>query len=134
MVQKIDQLTSDIDIGKEEPGDTFRWCPSETMDIKVASSQEVHYDEPSIKTPTPSRAPPAYPIRDQGLHEVDPKLDSTQETLTSQTSGINSKRRSQKPPPYPYASTMGRVNLKAKDKSQKTPPYPFRRRLLSTIV
>ncbi|XP_068072500.1 uncharacterized protein [Danio rerio] len=132
VVQKIDLLTSDIDIGQEEPGDTFRRSPSGRMDIKVASSQGVH-DEPALKKPTPSRAPPAYPVRDQGLREVDPKLDSTQEMLPSQTSGINSKRRSQKPPPYPYAST-GRVNPKAKDKSQKTPPYPFRRRLLSTIV
>lgn len=119
MVQKIDLLTADIDICKEEQGDTFRG----KMDTEVASSQ-------GVKTPTPSVSPPPYPTGDQELHGQ--KLESTQETVTSpqHTSG----RRSKKPPPYPYARTVGRVNPKAKDKGQKTPPYPIKRTLLSTIV
>ncbi|XP_043078621.1 uncharacterized protein LOC122327369 isoform X1 [Puntigrus tetrazona] len=135
VVQKIDFLTSDIDIGNEEPGDPFK-CQSGRIDTKVASSQEVCSDKSSFKTPTPSVAPPAYPIKDQGLHDVGQRRESIQELVISQrnTSGTSSRRKSQKPPPYPYASTMGRVNLKARDKGQKTPPYPFRRRLLSTIV
>ncbi|XP_077082109.1 uncharacterized protein LOC143735755 [Siphateles boraxobius] len=115
VVQKIDLLTADIDICKEEQGDAFRG----KMDREVASSQ-------GVKTPTPSVSPPPYPTGD--LHEAGQKM----ETVNSQqhTSG----RRSKKPPPYPYASTMGRANPKAKNKGQKTPPYPFKRTLLSTIV
>lgn len=133
VVQKIDLLTADIDMGKE---DTFRGCQSGKIDTEVASSQGVRSDKPSLKTPTPSVSPPPYPIRDQGLHEAGQKLEPNQKMLNSQrhTSGTASRRRSQKPPPYPYASTMARVNPKAKDKGQKTPPYPFKRRLLSTIV
>lgn len=126
MVQKIDLLTADIDMGNEEPGDTFKG----RIDTRVASSQGVCSDKSSLKTP------PAYPIKDQGLHDADRKRESTQELVLSQrdTSGTASRGRSQKPPPYPYASTKGRVNPKAKDKGQKTPPYPFRRKLLLTIV
>lgn len=132
MVQKIDLLTADIDMGKEEPGDRGRH--SGTKDAEVVSSQGVCSDKPSFKTPTPSVSPPPYPIRDQGLDEASQKLESNQKMVNSQrhTSRAASGRRSQKPPPYPYASTMGRVNPKAKGK--KTPPYPFKRRLLSTIV
>ncbi|XP_067252836.1 uncharacterized protein [Chanodichthys erythropterus] len=132
VVQKIDLLTADIDMGNEEPGDTFRGRQSGKMDTEVASSQGVR-SKPSFKT---SVSPPPYPIRDQGLHEAGQKLEPNQKMLNSQrqTSGTASGRRSQKPPPYPYASTMARVNPKAKDKGQKTPPYPFKRRLLSTIV
>ncbi|XP_016355131.1 uncharacterized protein LOC107698598 [Sinocyclocheilus anshuiensis] len=136
VVQKIDLLTADIDMGNEEPGDTFKGCHSGRIDTKVASSQGVCSDKSSLKTPTSSVAPPAYPIKDQGLHDAGQKRESAQELVISQrdTSGIASRHRSQKPPPYPYASTTGRVNPKAKDKGQKTPPYPFRRKLLSTIV
>ncbi|XP_073700160.1 uncharacterized protein [Garra rufa] len=125
VVQKIDLLTADIDVG-----DTFKGCHSGRKDIEVASSQGVCSD----KSPTSSVAPPAYPIKDQGLHDAGQKRESTQELDISQrnTSGTASRRKSKKPPPYPYSSTMGRVN--PKDKGQKTPPYPFRRRLLSTIV
>ncbi|XP_026053019.1 uncharacterized protein LOC113039341 [Carassius auratus] len=129
VVQKIDLLTADIDMDNEEPGDPLKGCHSGKI-------QGVCSDKSAHKTPTPSLAPPAYPIKDQGLHDAGQKQESTQELVISQrhTSGTSSRRRSQKPPPYPYASTMGRVNPKAKDKVQKTPPYPFRRRLLSTIV
>ncbi|XP_067271437.1 uncharacterized protein [Pseudorasbora parva] len=133
VVQKIDLLTADIDMGKEEPGDTFRGRHSGKMDTEVASSQGVRSDVPSFKKATPSVSPPPYPIRDKGLHEESQKLESTQ-TATSQRlkSGTASGRRSKKPPPYPNASTIGREN--PKEKGQKTPPYPFKRRLLSTIV
>ncbi|XP_016392929.1 uncharacterized protein LOC107727552 [Sinocyclocheilus rhinocerous] len=136
VVQKIDLMTADIDIGNEEPGKPLKGCHSGRIDTEVASSQGVCSDKSSLKTPTPSVAPSAYPIKDQGLHDAGQKWESTQELVISQrhTSGTSSRRRSQKPPPYPYASTMGRVNPKEKDKGQKTPPYPFRRRLLSTIV
>lgn len=136
MVQRIDLLTADIDIGNEDPGDTFKGCHSGRIDTGVASSQGVCSDKSSLKAPTPSVAPPAYPIKDQGLHDAGQKRESTQELVISQrdTSGTTSRRRNQKPPPYPYTSTMGRVNPNAKAKGQKTPPYPFRRRLLSTIV
>ncbi|KAK2906641.1 hypothetical protein Q8A67_005626 [Cirrhinus molitorella] len=121
VVQKIDLLTADIDVGNEEPGETFE------------DTEGVCSDKSSLKTPTPSVAPPAYPIKDQGLHDAGQKQES-QELVISQrdTSGTALRRRSKKPPPYPYSSTTGRVN--PKDKGQKTPPYPFRRRLLSTIV
>ncbi|XP_059425027.1 uncharacterized protein LOC132159505 [Carassius carassius] len=129
VVQKIDLLTADIDMGNEGRGDPLKGCHSGKI-------EGVCSDKSSLKTPTPSLAPPAYPIKDQGLHDAGQKQESTQGLVISQrhTSGTSSRRRSQKPPPYPYASTMGRVNPKAKDKGQKTPPYPFRRRLLSTIV
>ncbi|RXN03361.1 hypothetical protein ROHU_015960 [Labeo rohita] len=124
VVQKIDLLTADIDVGHDEPGDTFK----ERIDTEGVCS-----NKSPLKTPTPSVAPPAYPIKDQGLQDAGQKQQSTQELVTSQrdTSGTAPRRRSKKPPPYPYSSTMGRVN--PKDKGQ-TPPYPFRRRLLSTIV
>ncbi|XP_042604976.1 uncharacterized protein LOC109047141 [Cyprinus carpio] len=136
VVQKIDLLTADIDIGNEEPGDPLKGCQSGRIDSEVASSQGVCSDKSSLKTPTPSVSPPAYPIKDQGLHDAGQTRESTQDLVISQrhTFGTCSRHRSQKPPPYPYASTMGRVTPKAKDKGQKTPPYPFRRRLLSTIV
>ncbi|KAG1946292.1 hypothetical protein F2P79_013762 [Pimephales promelas] len=111
VVQKIDLLTADIDICKEEQSDTFRG----KSEMEVSSSQ-------GVETPTLSVSPPPYPTGDQ---------EPTQETVNSQHA---SGRRSKKPPPYPYASTIGRVNPKAKDKVQKTPPYPFKRTLLSTIV
>lgn len=136
MVQKIDFLTADIDMGNEDTGDIFKGCHSGRIDTEVASSQGVCSDKSSLKAPTPSVAPAAYPIKDQGLPDAAQQWESTQELVISQrdTSGTASRRRNQKPPPYPYASTIGRVDLKVKDKGQKTPPYPFRRRLLSTIV
>ncbi|XP_052394775.1 uncharacterized protein LOC127942834 [Carassius gibelio] len=132
VVQKIDLLTADIDMGNEEPRNTFKG----RIDTRVGLSQGVCSDKSSLKTPTPSVAPPAYPIKHQELHDAAQKRGSTQELVIPQrdVSGTASRLRSQKPPPYPYPSTTRRVNPKAKDKGQKTPTYPFRRKLLSTIV
>ncbi|XP_051978234.1 uncharacterized protein LOC127639932 [Xyrauchen texanus] len=99
---------------------------------ELCSSTKAH---PSCTSTLPV-APPAYPIKDQWLYDAKQRLKSPQEMAASQRheSGTATGHRGRKPPPYSYASTVGRVNPKAKDKSQKTPPYPFRRRLLSTIV
>ncbi|XP_051979993.1 uncharacterized protein LOC127641210 [Xyrauchen texanus] len=162
VVEQIDVLTAGIDMGEEEPGDSFWGCHSSAVDTGVcelessrrgingeASSNGAHSDKPpfSVKGkitlcssskahPSRTRNPPAYPNKDQGLCDTNQRQESTQEMVASQRneSASVTGRRGRKPPPYPFASTVGRVNPKAKDKGQKTPPYPFRRRLLSTIV
>ncbi|XP_051551357.1 uncharacterized protein LOC127439229 [Myxocyprinus asiaticus] len=166
VVKQIDVLTADIDMGEDVPGDSLWRCHSSRVDTSIrelessrheinreAFSHGVHSDKPPFSvegkkklcsstkahlscTSTLPVAPPAYPIKDQGLCDAKQRLKSPQEVAASQRheSGTTTGHRGRKPPPYPYASTVGRVNPKAKDKVQKTPPYPFRRRLLSTIV
>lgn len=124
MVQQIDQLTADIDMGEDDPGDAL----TSKMEMEVPESESTRCGD-SVVPCSSNKAQPAYPIRDQAQ-----SLGSTQETVHSQRHELRTAtgRREQKPPPYPYPSTTGRVNNKAK--GQKAPPYPFRRRLLSTIV
>lgn len=135
MVRQIDLMTAGIDMGEDDPDGALSskmemdGCESESPRCRngVAACSTSKARPP--RTTTPPAAPPAYPIGDQSQ-----PLGSTQETVHSQRreSGTATGRREQKPPPYPYTSTTGRVNSKAK--GQKAPPYPFRRRLLSTIV
>ncbi|KAI7791021.1 uncharacterized protein LOC130548308 [Triplophysa rosa] len=124
VVRQIDLLTADIDMGEDDPGGAL----SSKMKMDIPESESPRCGD-SVAACSSNKAQPAYSIRDQTQ-----SLGSTQEMVHSQRheSRTATGRREQKPPPYPYPSTTGRVNTKAK--GQKAPPYPFRRRLLSTIV
>ncbi|KAA0711916.1 hypothetical protein E1301_Tti013518 [Triplophysa tibetana] len=124
VVQQIDLLTADIDMGEDYPGGAL----TSKMEMDIPESKSTRCGD-SVAACSLNKTQPADPIRDQAQ-----SLGSTREMVHSQRheSRTATGRREQKPPPYPYSSTTGRVNNKAK--GQKAPPYPFRRRLLSTIV
>lgn len=129
VVREIDLLTTGIDMGDPCGALSSKTKTEERKSESLRCRNSVTSCSSNKAQPPRTMTPPAYPIRDQTQ-----PLGSTQEMVNSQRhdSRTATGHREQKPPPYPYASTTGRVNTKAK--GQKAPPYPFRRRLLSTIV
>ncbi|XP_036442736.1 uncharacterized protein LOC118819165 [Colossoma macropomum] len=159
VVQQIDLLTSNIDLGEEDAkdtcgGSTRRGPASEEASKKIRSVgdnsgrpdspprnpstvpraykrfQAVEKDQHERKT-APRLPPPAYPT---GTNSSAPKsILGVPESTGAKSEAAKGPRSQKKPPPYPFSSRAGRA-AKGKDAGLKTPPYSGRRKLLSTTV
>ncbi|KAI4877654.1 hypothetical protein NFI96_021333 [Prochilodus magdalenae] len=154
VVQQIDQLTSNIDLGEEDArgacGGSRRVSASE--EASKAGDKSGQPDSPTRNpstVPRPNKRfqasgkgqherksarlpPPAYPT---GTNSAAPKTSHGAPESTGAKSEASKGPRSQKkPPPYPFSSRAGRATAKGRDAGLKTPPCSGKRKLLSTTV
>lgn len=154
VVQQIDQLTSNIDLGEEDANDTSGGSSKRTPASEDGSEHTdsgahmVRHTPGHLTSPStvprvnkkflasskdqPQRRnasrlpPPAYQTLQTGTNSLALKSNHG----ASESKGVAKGPRSQKPPPYPFT----RRSSKGKDPGLKAPPYSGRQKLLSTTV